>query len=1013
VHKFDVVLRLPLVLGLAWVVDDVTARLGARHDPVGPNRTGVLVNRVNLTVLVGTAVVAVFGAALPAVAGRITPSGTAPEIPAYWSQTARWLAREPGTALLVPGSSFGSYVWGVPRDEPLQALAEHPWAVRNAVPLTPPGNIRMLDAIERRLAQGEASSGLATYLRRAGVSHLVVRNDLARSSDVPDPVLVHQAIAGSPDLARVASFGPDIGGQAHLKGKVGRILVNGGWQDEYPAIEIFAVGGAGASAIGSETLPVVVGGAEDLLDLADLGVLGDEPTQLAVDVHSTRDATAPLVLTDGLRAVEQHFGRVHDGVSATRAPGDPRRMGNRSLDYLPEGAARWSTRARYEGVAGLTASSSMSDANAAGITQPGEQPFAAMDGDPVTAWSANYEPDERAWWQVDFDEDTDLSEVTITAGTRDREVVRLRSPSRVSSPIVLQPGASRQVGLDDADARWLRIEDASGRTGHKLALAEVQVPGVRVERSLVLPRLPQDWGSPDQIVLRAVDDARTGCVKVDAAVRCVPDREVAGEEPHGFSRLVTLNSAQTFRASLDVRVRAGDALLEELLRDQPVGISSTTTSNPDVRGSALAAVDGDPGTTWTAALSDLRPTIRMNWLGRKKISGLSVSVAADTAARMPELVELQWPGGSRTVTVPPNGNVSFPAFRTDRLTLLVSEARPATSLDFDSHASLVPVGISELRLRGLDYLPLTLPTEERRRACGSGPTLGINGVPVLTSVSGSPASLYRHGTAKARLCGAKSVRLDDGANHVVASASSQFSPTSLVLDGAVNETAPTTALTVEQLGPVERRIRTDSSSKFVSLKENANDGWQASEGVVSLRPVVIDGWQQGWQVRKPGGVVSVSFAPDRTYRLGLAIGLAVLGLLVGLSMATRRRWRDERAPLASGQPSTVGLVVLSVLSGGVVAGGLGAALTLVACVTARVLVRWLPIPSPWILGTVVLPAVGAYAVEPWGGADGWAGSLAWPQYLVVLACGFLLGALPAESVFPKFFSRMPGFSTRR
>jgi arabinofuranan 3-O-arabinosyltransferase len=167
------------------------------------------------------------------------------------------------------------------------------------------------------------------------------------------------------------------------------------------------------------------------------------------------------------------------------------------------------------------------------------------------------------------------------------------------------------------------------------------------------------------------------------------------------------------------------------------------------------------------------------------------------------------------VTVPPSGKVSFPAFRTDRLTLLVSEARPATSLDFDSHASSVPVGVSELRLRGLDYLPLTLPTQERRRPCGSGPTLGVNGVPVLTAVSGSPASLYRHGTASARLCGGRSVRLDDGANHVVASASSVFSPTSLVLDGAANELAPTTALTLEQLGPVKRRIRTDTSSRFV------------------------------------------------------------------------------------------------------------------------------------------------------------------------------------------------------
>ena len=99
--------------------------------------------------------------------------------------------------------SFGSYVWGEPRDEPLQWLAQSRWGVRNAIPLAPPGNIRMLDAIEERLNEGRPSSGLAGYLRRAGVRYVVVRNDLRPSGDVPDPTLVHHALNGVP--------GPDPG----------------------------------------------------------------------------------------------------------------------------------------------------------------------------------------------------------------------------------------------------------------------------------------------------------------------------------------------------------------------------------------------------------------------------------------------------------------------------------------------------------------------------------------------------------------------------------------------------------------------------------------------------------------------------------------------------------------------------------------------------------------------------------------------------------------------------------
>ena len=138
---------------------------------------------VNQVVLVGTALVVVVGAAVPALAGRIPPSGSTVEVPPLLGPD-RGLAggaRRAGHSLLAPGSTFADYQWGTPRDEPMQSLAGSRWATRNVIPLAPPGNIRMLDAVEGRFAQGAGSPGLTAYLRRAGVRYVVVRNDLRRA----------------------------------------------------------------------------------------------------------------------------------------------------------------------------------------------------------------------------------------------------------------------------------------------------------------------------------------------------------------------------------------------------------------------------------------------------------------------------------------------------------------------------------------------------------------------------------------------------------------------------------------------------------------------------------------------------------------------------------------------------------------------------------------------------------------------------------------------------------------
>ena len=140
---------------------------------------------------------------------------------------------------MAPGAPFATQVWGNSHDEPLQVLGDSPWGVRDSIPLTPPQTIRALDSVQRLLAAGRPSAGLADTLVRQGISYVVVRNDLdPDTSRSARPILVHRAIDGSPGLTKVAQFGDPVG-----PGTLDGFITDSGLRPRYPAVEIYRVDG--------------------------------------------------------------------------------------------------------------------------------------------------------------------------------------------------------------------------------------------------------------------------------------------------------------------------------------------------------------------------------------------------------------------------------------------------------------------------------------------------------------------------------------------------------------------------------------------------------------------------------------------------------------------------------------------------------------------------------------------------------------------------------------------------
>ncbi|MEO5664370.1 MAG: alpha-(1-_3)-arabinofuranosyltransferase [Nocardioides sp.] len=996
VHKFDPIIRLPLVVGLAWALEEGLSRLRTRRTAGGRVADGVAARTLIVSIVAATMVMSV-----PFAVGNVAAKSGFTGVPDYWQQAADWLGEhdEQGVALLVPGSAFGTYVWGQPHDEPMQAIAESPWAVRNAVPLAPAGNIRMLNEIEQRLTEGHGGRAFTAYLARAGVTHLLVRNDLVRSG-VTDPVLVHQTIDQSPGLRLVSEFGPEVGGDPEVAGDLGRALINGGWQNAYSTLEIYEVADAVNFATSTDSPTTVVGGPEDLLDLADLGLIGAAPAVLAIDAPDGRQPDGPLVLTDGLRRVERHFARSYDAVSQTLVPGDPYSVDRQLRDYQLPGQASWDVEAEYVGADAVRATSSGSEPGGFGGGGPGEMPYAAIDGDPDSAWvSSRSSGVPQSWW-VDIGAPVSARRIAVTVGLgTGNEQLRVRTEDWESPVLDFQAGERRVIeGPGTAERLW--VEDVSGTPGNQISIAEVEVDDLTVERRLVLPDLPATWGDPDAIALRRVADARTGCATVDSSVRCRALLQRTEEEAEAFARRFSLAEPRAMDLSMRVETRAGEALNQLLQSDQIVSVRSSTTAMDDPRASAVAMIDGDFGTTWIAQPGDISPTISFRFLKPVNVRGLALGVERGTAARRPQSFELSWPGGERRVEVGDDGTLRFPAISTKSFDLKVIDAEPATDLDFGGSASDVPVGISELRLVGAPFLPVALSELRRKLPCGAGPDVTVNDEVYRTTVTASPAGLASGSEAEATVCGAKDVQLRSGVNEVEVGVSDAFRANSVVLGDASAQVASALGT---RLGQASRMFEGTEES-YVVTRENVNAGWDAGGNAT---PQVFDGWRQGWLV-DDASPLTVRFGPERLFRAGLVLGAGAWVLLFA-SALLRRRARASPAPVGEGAGRAWVATAALVVFGAVLAGWIGGALALVTVGVVAVAHRRTTTVEGWWLAALLVPAAVPFLFNPWTHTP-WAGGFSWPPYVVLAACSAVAAWVFLDTANRRP-SRMPGRST--
>lgn len=786
-------------------------------------------------VVVVTTVLALMGSLSPLWASRVGDAWAADAVPTAWRGVAAEVdelaATDGGTTLVLPGARSADFTWGRLTDEPLRALAASPVLVRAAAPLGHPGATRVLDHLDQLTASGRSQPQLAAGLRRLGVSRVVVRGGLDPDVGAMDPQRVAATLAGSPGFTLTHSVGEG----------ADRVSV---WRLDEPAEPV--------SLVPSSGLVPTAAAPEGWFALVAAGLL--DPDALT----TTSDGAGAQVRSDTLRWQAMNSGRPaarSHGPTLPASDARPGVVGTR--DLAPGGDATVGRTTRFlDGLDAITTSSSAADPFAVHWRGAGHGPAAMLDGDPRTSWLSG---DGASTQTITLD---------LPAGSR---------PDALHVHEAWGPGIGRLAQVEAAGSEGERPEGSM--------TWRVPLDGTERDRiTLTLTReaaAPGDDAEPSPIGVREVEldgstigtgltvPAGPGPVLMTRDPRSVSGPQL-GEDPSDLVRHV--GTLPLTRVSATVRARA-DASGQEAVA-APWSLTGSTPPADDDAGRDLstwpvAALDGDPGTRWRPSAGASEPA-------------LSIDLGEPTWV---ETITLDRPVGAVTVAtdserhvVPSGTTLRIPRQRTTQLTLTFTR----------------PPGRAAWSAPDVRVGDLTGPAGPLELTCSEAGEVGRVDGRIGLALTTPRQALIAGDAVPATACG----DLPAGDGEITARAVAGLVPQTVALvpvGWTAEDVTPTRTVTSsrEHVGRWAFDVGAGAGS-VLALSQGANAGWQATdEDGERLEPVTVDGWRQGFVVPEGAATrIVVDFAPNRAHRLALALGAALVALLLlwsGLELFLRRR----------------------------------------------------------------------------------------------------------------------------
>jgi arabinofuranan 3-O-arabinosyltransferase len=975
ISKFSPLVSLPLALGLAWILAiplpwrAVQRRLGR----FTPN------TNVFAVALAVVAIAAVFVSAAPYWQGDLYPTGGFSAIPNYWSQAGAWLDAHQGheNALVVPGASFTYDTWGNPIDEPLQDLADTSLEWRNLIPLGSNGYTEMLDTVEQAIDSGTSPPGLAQFLSREGIKYVVERNDLNLvSTGAPPPAQVHEVLTETSGLTPVASFGSLMPARQI---QFGSLPVYDSQSDlRLRPVEIFRVDQA-ESVVQTYpvTDPVVISGnVQSLLPLAGAGVIAGRVSTLSGDPKANGVAKAPeatAAITDGNQRRTVAFGQIRNYESYVLGAGQylPGAPSGIPTAFTVVPGVQHQTVEEPIGAASVSASSFGSTVL---VDDPSEGPAAAFDGISNTAWVADAANHSLGQWiSITFRHELKMSTITVTplvGSSLQPKISRIRITTDRGSVSRDLPARSGPVKLSvpTGMSLHLRITITGVRPTPKInsggiepgaGISDIAIPGVHFQQQMKVPadvsdRFASPKAYPPVIVFqRPIANANLslGLIATDD-----PNMARAFVLPKGMTAQITGYAVPTQSAALD-------DLLTLLTPTPPSGLSITASSwlsyLPRFRPENLIDNSGLP---WIAALGDKVPSIDLRWTVPRSIGAISLKLSS-AASRPTEIAITGSTGTRELVRVPKKGGlISFAPLQTNSLRIQFIRSAEKLSVTPDVGFPLpLPVGVQRVSIPGLDAAAISVPKPQTAfdLPCGDGPPVTIDGKTVATSISGTLGDLMDLQPMPFVAC------TNDFGGLALAVGSHAFEAKTAVSPFVITlavmkspQAAQPSSVSAPRKASIEhwaadaRSLKvTAGPATYLAVAQNYNSGWSATLGTQKLKPVRVDGWQQGFMIPAGrAGTVTLTMSSDTLFRGLLLLGGLFLVLLLALALLPSRKILED--PGGERSPPSVWLLLA----------GAALALVLVAGPLALVIVPLAFMARRWGNGVMALTSFVAFVV---------------------------------------------------